>query len=235
MFSIAEEGGMRGVKNADFSKLDAKEALVFDSSGDVGKVITSAPGQVKFNAVVTGKSAPAGVAPETGINAIQAAAAGVAAMKLLRIDEETTANIATFKAEYATNIVPEKAVIYGEVRSRSIDKLNAQAAHMKQCMEEACAKFGAQLHLDMDTAYLAYSIADDDPLVRKVCAALETIGVKPQISASGGGSDSNVMNHSGRKALVLGTGMDKVHTTAEQITVENLNNTAKLRLALMTN
>ncbi len=44
-------------------------------------------------------------------------------MNLLRIDEETTCNIGTLKAEYATNIVPEKAEFVAEVRSRNLDKL----------------------------------------------------------------------------------------------------------------
>lgn len=233
LFSVSEEGGMRGAKNADYTQFASREAVVLDSGGNVGAVMTAAPGQIKFNATVTGKSAHAGVAPETGINAIQAAAAGIAAMKLLRIDEETTANIATFKSEYATNIVPEKAVIYGEVRSRSVEKLNAQADHMKTCMEEACKKYGATLELDLETAYLSYTIAAEDPLVKKVEDACGKIGVSMKIGASGGGSDANIMNHNGLKAVVLGTGMDKVHTTAEQITVQNLNDTAHLCLALM--
>lgn len=233
LFTICEEGGLKGAKHADFSKFTAREALVLDSSGDTGKIMISAPGQIKFNAEVTGKSAHAGVAPETGINAIQAAAAGVAAMNLLRIDEETTANISVFTSEYATNIVPEKALVKGEVRSRSTGKLNAQAEHMKKCMQEACDKYGATLKLEMETAYLSYKIAEDDELVTLVSEACRKIGVTPVTASSGGGSDANIMNHGGIKSVVLATGMDKVHTTGEQLTVENLENTAKLCLELI--
>lgn len=233
LFTISEEGGLMGAKHADFSKFTANKALVLDSSGDVGKIMTSAPGQLKFNAEVTGKSAHAGVAPETGINAIQAAAEGIASMKLLRIDEETTANISVFTSEYATNIVPEKALIKGEVRSRSTEKLNAHAEHMKKSMQEACDKYGATLTLEMDTAYLSYNIADDDELVTLVSDTCRKIGVEPLTAASGGGSDANIMNHGGIKSVVLATGMDKVHTTAEQLTVKNLDAIAKLCLELM--
>lgn len=233
LFTISEEGGLKGARYADFSKFTARQALVLDSSGDVGKIMTSAPGQIKFNAEVTGKSAHAGVAPETGINAIQAAAEGVAAMDLLRIDEETTANISVFTSEYATNIVPEKALVKGEIRSRSTDKLNRQAEHMKKCMEEACGKYGATLNLEMETAYLSYKIDEDDELVTLVSDACRKIGVTPQTAASGGGSDANIMNHGGVKSVVLATGMDKVHTTGERLTVENLDNAAKLCLELM--
>lgn len=233
LFTICEETGLRGSKSADFSKFLAKSALVLDSSGDVGKIMITAPGQIKFKAEVTGKSAHAGVAPEAGINAIQAASAGIAAMNLLRIDEETTANISVFTSDYATNIVPEKALVKGEVRSRSTDKLNAQAEHMKKCMQDACDLYGAKLDLEMETAYLSYKIAPGDDLVGLVSNACRKIGIEPTTAASGGGSDANIMNHNGIKSIVLATGMDKVHTTSEQLTVENLENIAKLCLELM--
>jgi len=233
LFSIGEEGGLKGAKSADYSNFASKEALVLDSSGDVGKIITSAPGQIKFRATVTGKSAHAGVAPETGINAIQAASSAVAAMKLLRVDNETTANISAFISDYASNIVPEKAEVRGEIRSRDLGKLKAQAEHMKNCMLDACRKFGARLDIELDTAYVSYKISDDDGLVTLVSDACRKIGVNPAVEASGGGSDANVMNLGGIKAVVLATGMDKVHTTSEQITLKNLRDCAALCLELM--
>ena len=48
-----------------------------------------------------------------------------------------------------------------------------------------------------------------------------------------GGSDANVFNGNGIKAVNLATGMAKVHTTEEYITIENLNNTAKLVYQIM--
>ena len=233
-FSICEEGGLRGVKGADLSRFESKRAVVLDSNGDCGKIVTSAPGQIKLNATVIGRSAHAGVAPEKGISAIQVAASGIAAMKLLRIDEETTANIGTLVSDYATNIVPERARIVGEARSLDIGKLKAQGEHMQKCLQEACDKFGATLECEVETAYLSYNLPNDDELVREVLDACERIGIPGFTTATGGGSDANVMNRAGIDAVVLGTGMDKVHTTAEQITVENLRNTARLCLALMT-
>lgn len=234
LFTICEEGGLRGAKAADYSSLCAKRAVVLDSSGDVGKIITSAPGQLKIFATAVGRSAHAGIAPEQGISAIQVMSEAVASMKLLRIDDETTANIGSFVSEYATNIVPERAKIIAEARSRDTAKLNAQGDHMKKCLEDACAKHGAKLECEIETSYLAYTLADDDDLVREAADACRRIGVEPSTMASGGGSDANVMNLNGIDALVLGTGMDKVHTTEERITVENLENCARLCLALMT-
>ncbi len=234
VFSIGEEGGMRGAKAFDTTQLKAKRAYVFDSSGDVGKIIVGAPGQIKIFADVVGRRAHAGLAPEEGVSAIQVAAHGIAKMNLLRIDEETTCNIGTIKAEYATNIVPDRVSLIAEVRSRNLDKLNAQADHMKNCLQTACDDFGATLECELRTNYVSYNVPNDSAVVTDALAAMERIGVKGFTALGGGGSDANVYNQKGLQAVVLGTGMTKVHTTQETITVANLENTARLALDLLT-
>lgn len=234
VFTVCEEVGLRGSQHLDYSKISAKKAAVLDSSGDAGKIITAAPGQYKLAATVVGRRAHAGVAPEEGISAIQVLAEAISNMKLLRIDEETTANIGSISANYATNIVAERAEMLAEARSRSDAKLEAQGQHMMDCLKAACEKYGAQLEGGLSKAYSAYSYAEDDAFVQEVAAACRKAGLEPSFAASGGGSDANNMNFNGIKALVLGTGMAKVHTTQEEITIQNLEGTAALVLAMAT-
>ena len=155
-------------------------------------------------------------------------------MKLLRIDEETTANVGAISADFPTNIVPDRAEIVAEARSRSDEKLEAQVRHMVECLENACRKYGATLESKLEKAYNAYAYTEDDAFVQEIIAACRKVGVEPSFASSGGGSDANNMNHNGVKALVLGTGMEKFHTTAEQISVRNLEDTAALVLAVAT-
>ncbi len=234
VFSIGEEGGMRGVKAFDVSQLESRRGYVFDSSGNVGKVIVGAPGQVKVSADVIGKRAHAGLAPEEGISAIQVMAKAIASMNLLRIDEETTCNIGTIHSDFATNIVPDRCHLFAEVRSRNLDKLNAQAKHMEDCLKKACDEAGAKLECDLYTNYESYRIPEDSPIVQTLLEAFGRMGVEPLVTLGGGGSDANIYNQKGLQAVVLGTGMTKVHTTQETITVENLNRTAELALELLT-
>ena len=234
VFSIGEEGGMRGAKAFDMGQLKSKRAFVLDSSGDVGKVIVGAPGQIKIFADVVGKRAHAGLAPEQGISAIQVAAKGIAKMNLLRIDEETTCNIGTIKAEYATNIVPDRVSLIAEVRSRNFDKLNAQAAHIRDCLQAACDEYGAKLEIELRTNYVSYNVPEDSETVKMVLDAARRVGVKGFTTLGGGGSDANIFNRNGIEAVVLGTGMTKVHTTEEILKVENLNNTAEMAFQLLT-
>ena len=234
LFSIGEEGGMNGIKNMDWSMIKGKEAIVLDSSGDVGKVITCGPGQIKIIATIIGKTSHAGLAPENGISAIQVAAKGIANMNLLRIDEETTCNIGTLKAEYATNIVPDKCEFIAEVRSRNLDKLNAQAAHIKDCLQAACDEMGAKLDIQLNTNYVSFNVPEEDALVQRIKSSCDKLGYNFYTAKGGGGSDLNVMALQGVKGVVLGVGMTKVHTTEECIKIEDLNKTAKLCLDLMT-
>ena len=234
IFSIGEEGGMRGAKAFDYSQLKSRRAYVFDSSGEVGKVIVGAPGQIKVFAGVVGRRAHAGLAPEEGISAIQVMAKAIAKMNLLRIDQETTCNIGTIQAEYATNIVPERCSIIAEVRSRNLDKLNAQAAHIQACLQEACDEAGATLECELSTNYVSYHVPEDSGVVTDLLACIEKIGREPLVTLGGGGSDANIYNQKGIPSVVLGTGMTKVHTTSECIKIVNLNDTARLALALLT-
>jgi tripeptide aminopeptidase len=234
VFTVCEEVGLLGSANLDYSRITAKKAAVLDSSGDAGRIITSAPGQVKIDGIFVGKSAHAGIAPETGISAIQVAAEAVSNMKLLRIDKETTANIGTFCCEGATNIVAEKVHFVAEARSLNLEKLAAQTLHMTQCIDNACKKYGGKFEGKVLELYQPYAKPDSDSFVQEVMAACEKAGLKGETASTGGGSDANNFNANGIQTVNLGTGMAKVHTTNEEISIQNLEDTAALVLALAT-
>ena len=56
-------------------------------------IIIGGPTYITLDVTVTGRSAHAGMEPEKGINAIQAAARAIAALRIGRLDHETTANV----------------------------------------------------------------------------------------------------------------------------------------------
>jgi tripeptide aminopeptidase len=140
IFSICEEVGLLGAKNVDVTKIKAKYGIVFDSD-DPGFLFTKGPSSNHMEFRIHGLESHAGVAPEEGISAIKIAAEGLAAMKLGRIDQETTANIGQIEGGMATNIIPNLVVLKGEARSHSEEKLEAQTAHMQKCLEDAAAKY----------------------------------------------------------------------------------------------
>lgn len=232
-FSIYEEGGLYGAKNLDYTKLKAKKGFVLDSGGNPGEIIIQGPAQNKIYAKFIGKEAHAGVAPENGISAIQMAAEAISNMKLLRIDEETTANIGVISGGEATNIVTKEVKIQGEARSLSDEKLQAQTEHMVKCCEEAAQKFGGRVEVEVDHSYGAFKVEEDAEIVQKVKEACRNIGLEPYTTSSGGGSDTNILNANGIVAVNLGIGERKPHTVEEHIHIKDLENAARLVLEII--
>ncbi|QEK13322.1 M20/M25/M40 family metallo-hydrolase [Crassaminicella thermophila] len=233
VFSIYEEGGLFGAKNLDYKKIESKRAFVLDSGGDPGQIIVKGPAQDKINAKIIGKPAHAGVCPEEGISAIQVAAKAISNMNLLRIDEETTANIGVIQGGKVTNIVCPEVEIKAEARSLNNEKLDRQTSHMVECLKKAAEEFGAEVEIHTERMYSAFMIDENDEIVNTVRKACENIGLKPFTQASGGGSDTNILNENGIKAVNLGIGEKKPHTLEEHLKIEDLVNSAKLVLEII--
>lgn len=233
VFTVAEEGGLNGSKNMNPASLKADFGYALDSSGSPGEIVNMAPGQNKIDITVYGKKAHAGVAPEEGVNAIVLAGKALAQVKDGRIDPETTANIGSIKGGTATNIVPDVVEIKAEARSRNKEKLAAQTEHMRQVFEETIKAAGGRAEVKISKEYDAYVLPETAPVVNLARQAAETIGLKPVIKATGGGSDANYFNSYGVPTAVLGTGMSKVHTTDEFIKEEDLYNIGEFALAII--
>ena len=66
---------------------------MLDHASPIGEVITAAPTYKRLVADFQGTEAHSGIRPEDGRSAIAAAAGAIAAMRLGRLDPETTANV----------------------------------------------------------------------------------------------------------------------------------------------
>ena len=233
VFTIAEEGGLLGSKYLDYSKIDSKLGFILDSGGDVGTVIVKGPSQMKIKANVKGIAAHAGVAPEKGVNAIQVAARAIDKMKLLRVDEETTANVGMIKGGTATNIVCDNVEVTFEARSLRMEKLDAQTNHMVDCIKEACSEYKVECEVETSLNYPSFIIEPSSNIAQITAKACKRIGLEADFKSTGGGSDTNIFNGQGIEAVTLAIGMNSVHTTSENISVESLEKTAALVLSIV--
>ena len=232
-FSVFEEGGLHGAKNLDFKKFSAKRAFILDSGGDLGQIVVQGPAQDKIHVKIVGKPAHAGVCPEEGISAIMVAADAISQMKLLRIDAETTANIGVINGGSVTNIVTPEVTILAEARSLDNHKLSKQSSHMKACFEKAAEEAGAKAEVEIIRMYDAFKVDPADEIVKVLETACRNIGVEPYTEASGGGSDTNIFNANGIKAINLGTGERKSHTLEEHIYINDLVKVTELVLEII--
>lgn len=241
IFSICEEVGLLGAKNVDVSKLRSKYGLVFDSD-DPGFLFTKGPSSNHIEIKVYGLEAHAGVAPEQGISAIKIAAEAIAAMKLGRIDDETTANIGILEGGKATNIIPNFVIAKGEARSLNEEKLEAQTDHMIACFKEAAARYEvsvdgrttrARIEEHVEKDYSAMDVPESSRVVQLVFAAAQRLGQQVKTMASGGGCDANVFNRKGIECANLGTGMRAIHTLSEWLDVKDLHAAANMTVEIL--
>jgi tripeptide aminopeptidase len=231
VFTICEEQSLLGARHLDLELLRARHGLVFDSDAP-GVVFTRAPGATAIDVVVHGRAAHAGMAPERGVSAIRVAAEALAAMRLGRLDAETTANVGLIEGGRAVNIVPDRVHFRGEARSHDPARLAAQTAHMQRCVEEAVARHpGARADVQVLPQYEPMVVADDTAIMRLITAAADRAGRPITSAAMGGGCDANVLNKRGLEVVNLGTGMRDIHTTSEWLRVSDMVAAAEVTLA----
>jgi len=238
LFTICEEYGLLGAKHFDAGRLRARTGLVLDVDGAC-ELVVRAPAANKMVFTVHGLEAHAGVCPEQGISAIKVAGEAIAAMRLGRIDAETTANLGLIEGGLAVNIVPNRVRLRGEARSLSLEKLEAQTDHMRRCFEEAAARHrtrvGERLHTAraetrVERDYDRLDLPVDAPIVRLTERAAANLGKPFTTRATGGGSDANVLNGRGLQVANLACGMREIHTVNEWIDVKDMVATTELLL-----
>ncbi|MBN2016706.1 MAG: M20/M25/M40 family metallo-hydrolase [Candidatus Cloacimonetes bacterium] len=235
LFTISEEIGLLGAKNLDYSLIDANVGFALDWHG-VGAIVTHAPSLNVFEIVITGKEAHAGGSPEKGINAIQVAGEAIGKLKLGRIDFETTANIGNIKGGLAHNIVPKQCFVSGEVRSHDEAKLEKITQEIIDTFKEVASKYEltldsevikAQSHAHVLKDFAALKISEEEEIVKIAERAARNIGIEPSIVTGGGGSDANVFFEHGLVVPIIGTGMNDVHSTHENIKIQDLEDVTR--------
>ncbi len=241
VFTICEELGLLGAKHFDASRLRSRFGLVLDCD-QLSSLITRAPAAYRIAFKVHGLEAHAGVCPERGISAIRVASEAIAAMRLGRIDGETTANIGVIQGGLATNIVPNLVVVKGEARSLDLAKLEAQVEHMRACFQEAASRHRLMLEGRTIEARVEEEIVNDYPrmnvpegsrVIQLVKQAAEKLGLQIQTAATGGGCDANIFNGHGMEVVNLGTGMREIHTVKEYLEVEEMVRATQLVLEVL--
>ncbi|ASA23076.1 tripeptidase T [Paenibacillus donghaensis] len=233
VITAGEESGLLGARAMDPQHLDADFGFALDSNGEVGAIAVAAPTQARVTMQIFGKSAHAGVNPEDGISAIQVASKAIAAMKLGRIDNETTANIGRFAGGGPTNVVCDHVQLDAEARSIVQEKVQDQIASMREALETTVREYGAECEFRSEIIYPAFSFNEHDEVVQLAQRAISALGLTPRLFASGGGSDANVFNGLKVPTVNLAVGYEHIHTTQERIRAEDIVKVAELVVSIV--
>lgn len=232
IFTISEEIGVIGAKYVDMDKIEAKYGFVFDSHGDIGTIYNQAPYQNSIDAEFIGKAAHAGIEPEKGLNSIKAAAIAISNIRFGRLDHGTTANIGKIKGGMARNIVPANTKMMLEARSLEESKLETVTAEMMASLKNASTETGCRLKYKLIREYDGFTIMPEEIPLKIASDAIKKTGTRPKIASSGGGSDINVFNSKGKRAVNLSSGMENVHTNSEYVKIGQLEKLAQLILEI---
>jgi tripeptide aminopeptidase len=228
VFTPGEEAGLLGAKALNLGRLTAQRVFVLDSDGAPGALVAASPTQKRIAAEFRGTAAHAGIAPERGRSAIVAAARAVAAMRLGRLDEETTANIGILRGGTAANVVAERCSLEGEARSHDAVKVTEQTEHMVQAIAAEAAAAGVDVEIGVHEAFRGYRHEADSPLLAIGTEAAALAGLQARRVDGGGGSDANVFNAAGLPALTLGVGFENAHSSQERMSLERLGELAAM-------
>ena len=241
VFTTCEELGLLGAKHFDHSPMQARFGYALDSTG-IDNVIIGAPAANRIKISVHGIAAHAGINPEAGVNAFLIGAHALTKLRLGRIDEESTANIGIMKGGVATNIVPEHLVLEGEIRSHSMKKLAAYTEEFKSIFIDTMADWPApevadakqpSLDFSIESAYPAMHLSMEDTVIETVKQAGLKLGRELSFIVAGGGSDANFFNDYGLSTAIIATGMSDVHTTDENLDLNDMISLTELLEAIV--
>ena len=211
VFCVDEEAYDGGSRSLDFSTIKSREAYVLDLAGMPGTAAITAPTLISFAATLSGRAAHAGFEPESGINAIAAAARAISSLKQGHVNDHTTLNIGTIEGGAQANVVPESCRCTGEIRSSNHAEALALMDSVDRIFSKAAKDLGAQVSMASEVRIKAYRTRENAPAVTRFLSACGKLGLAGNI-----------------EGIVLSCGMMRPHSTAEYVRLEDLIVGAKL-------
>ena len=228
LFTICEEVSLRGSKEFDAGRVESRFGYVCDHATPIGEIVLASPTHHRIDAELRGRAAHAGVRPEVGRSAIAAAASAIAAMRLGRLDVETTANVGTIEGGTAINVIPERCRIVAEVRSLDRERAEAVATEVIDHLQEAADAAECDLDVTVQRGFEGYRIRPRAVEVAVAEQALRACGYQPTHIVTGGASDANTF-----PCLCLADGTEHNHEPTERISVDALEGLFELALAVV--
>jgi tripeptide aminopeptidase len=228
IFTVQEEIGNIGALGLDFSEIQPRVGINFDS--EPGDIIVGEPEKFHFDITIHGRAAHAGDHPERGIDVIQVASKAISKLEWGRIDEETTANVGRIEGGLSRNIVPETIRLEAEIRSRSKDKLDLLAENLTDVFNQEANLVGATIEIEKIPAGWSYTIPKDNEFVELLAQICRNNKVEPDIMVIGGNTDAGLLNQNGILTLTTGSCGKKIHTTEEYISEERLETGTQIGL-----
>jgi tripeptide aminopeptidase len=233
LFTVCEEVSLAGSDIFDVTQLHSAFGYVFDHATPIGEVVVASPTHYRIIAELRGRAAHAGVRPEAGRSAVVAAANAIAAMRLGRLDDETTANVGMIEGGSAINVIPERCRIVAEVRSLDEERAAAVTTETVDHLQDAADAGECDLDLQVERMFRGYRTKPRAPQLAAAERALRACGYAPRQISSGGASDANSFEAAGLPCTCLADGTERNHEPGERISVQSLEGLLEIVIAIV--
>ncbi len=251
-FTVREESGLYGARFVNLKDL-SNPTICFNVDGRSASDITiGAVGAERWDVIITGKAAHAGVHPERGVSATMIASLALSEVykngwfgSVVKGKRCGTSNVGIFGTQQglaagnATNVVTDHVFIRGESRSH-----NAAFAHQitkayQSAFERAARSLKNQekqcgsVQFEYQNDYYPFLLAKDEPVIERACQAVRAIEREPVLRVTNGGLDANWLVKHGIPTVTFGAGQNEIHTVNEWVDLEEYDYGCLLAAALV--
>lgn len=223
-FTTREESGKMGISCA--KKIPGVDYVFnLDGQGPQGMFINKSLGQTVFKVQIFGESAHSAINPEKGRNAIAAASDFIFHTKQGR-KKNALINIGKINGGNAVNVISNKVVIEGEIRSFKEKNLEAEYLTIKNQLQKSCDLFGCTYKIQIleDSSVPVMENSNDKKMVEIAKKASKVLDLPFLLTEGSFTSEGNFLSAKGYKVLTVCRGGTNAHSNKESITVQELEN-----------
>lgn len=253
LFTVREESGLHGAREMRAEELKGAAMGFNVDATHAHRLTVGAVGQTNWEAVVKGKAAHAGVAPDKGISSTLVASIALAEAhragwfgKVVKGEQQGSSNAGIFggkdgkAAGDATNVVTDYARVVGEARSLDAAFAAAIAEGFRAAFEKAGGEVKdaggdtAKVEFIAKTSYPPFKMDETTPAVQRAVRAAKSLGMEPTTELSRGGLDANWLVGHGVPTVTFGAGQAEIHTVHEYVDVEEFARGCRMAVAIAT-
>lgn len=220
LFTIKEETG-GGIEYFPFKWLKSKKGLVFDCAKPLGGIILSSPYIINFNVEFIGQLTHAST-PEKGKNALLPAIKSLNKLVIGKTDKNTKINIGLINGGSGINVVPNKIVLSGELRSYNKVQFKNKLKRIEDVFNNQSNKYKTKIIFKTSGFCPGYIHNTFSEFIKNISNIFKDLNIKTQFDDSFGVSDANILNSHGIETINLGDGIINPHTTDEQVEIKTL-------------
>lgn len=247
LWTVQEEIGLQGARHVRLGMLGRPQLAFNFDGGSPAKLTVGATGGYRIKIEIGGIASHAGGAPEEGVSAIAVASLAIADLvengwhgQITKGRRTGTSNVGVIHGGAATNVVTDRVSIRAEARSHDSKFRERIVAEIQKAFDRAARKVrntegrGGDIRFHGQLDYDSFRLSPREPCVLAATGAVEAEGLTSELAVANGGLDANWLTARGIPTVSLGCGQRYIHTTAEELDIDQFHTARRIALRLAT-